>query len=97
MELGIDNVEVNVEGAAAFKRTAEEQLVHDWRIEQLEILGLSRVVAERAATQVDWHQVADLVKRGCSAELALEILRRPPTARSSSLSPTRATPTCRCG
>jgi hypothetical protein len=72
MELDIDYV--NVEAVAA-ERTEAEQLVHEWRTEQLEILGLSRVAAERAATQVDWHQVADLVKRGCSAQLALEILR----------------------
>jgi hypothetical protein len=75
MELSIDNVEVNVEAAAAFERTEEEQRVHEWRAEQLEILGLSRVVAETFASRVDWHQVAELVKRGCSAELALEILR----------------------
>ena len=75
MELRIDNVEVNADGASAFERTEAEQLVHEWRTEQLEILGLSRVVAETFASQVDWHQVAELVKRGCSAELALEILR----------------------
>jgi hypothetical protein len=75
MELGIDNIEVDVESAEAFERTTEEQLVHDWRVEQLEILGLSRVVAETFASQVDWHKVADLVKRGCPADLALEILR----------------------
>lgn len=75
MELGIDSVEVNVDSASAFERTEEEQRVHEWRAEQLEILGLSRVVAETFASRVDWHQVAELVKRGCSAELALEILR----------------------
>jgi hypothetical protein len=75
MELGLENVEVDIESAAAFERTAEEQLVHEWRTEQLEILGLSRVVAETFASQVDWHQVAELVKRGCPADLALEILR----------------------
>ena len=74
MEIGINKKEVDVE-AAAFERTEAEQLVHEWRAEQLEILGLSRVVAETFASQVDWHQVAELVKRGCSAELALEILR----------------------
>jgi hypothetical protein len=75
MELGIDNIEVDVESAEPFERTEEEQLVHEWRAEQLEILGLSRVVAETFASQVDWHQVANLVKRGCPAELALEIVR----------------------
>jgi hypothetical protein len=75
MELGIDNIDIDVESAAPFERTEEEQLVHEWRTEQLEILGLSRVIAETFASQVDWHQIASLVKRGCPAELALEIVR----------------------
>ena len=75
MEIGINNREVDVDVAAASERTEAEQLVHEWRTEQLEILGLSRVVADAFASRVDWHQVAELVKRGCSAELALEILR----------------------
>ena len=75
MELGIDNIEIDVETAEAFERTDEEQLVHVWRVEQLEILGLSNVIAETFASQVDWHLVANLVKRGCPAELALDILR----------------------
>ena len=75
MEIGINNREVDVEAAAASERTEAEQLVHEWRAEQLEILGLSRAVADAFASRVDWHQVAELVKRGCSAELALEILR----------------------
>ena len=73
MNLGVD-IE-NIEIADTFERTEEEQLVYEWRAEQLEFLGLSRVVALAFASQVDWHQVADLVKRGCPAELALEILR----------------------
>jgi hypothetical protein len=75
MELGTENINIAVEAAEAFERTDEEQLVHEWRVEQLEILGLSQVIAETFASQVDWHQVASLVKRGCSAELALDILR----------------------
>jgi hypothetical protein len=74
MDLGID-IETDIEAATPFERTDEEQLVHEWRTEQLEILGLTRVVAETFANHVDWHKVADLVKRGCPAGLALEILR----------------------
>jgi hypothetical protein len=74
MNLGID-IDIDTEAATPFERTEEEQLVHEWRTEQLEILGLSRVVAEVFASRVDWHKVAELVKRGCSADLALEILR----------------------
>ncbi|HEU4864659.1 MAG TPA: hypothetical protein VFT76_00300 [Actinomycetota bacterium] len=75
MELGLHNVEIDFESADTFGRTEEEQLIHDWRTEQLELLGLSRIVAEAFASQVDWHEVANLVKRGCPADLALEIIR----------------------
>jgi hypothetical protein len=55
-------------------RTAERALAA-WRTEQLEQLGLSRTLAEACAGLVDWHQMADLVKRGCTPHLALEIIR----------------------
>jgi hypothetical protein len=53
----------------------EELLVHAWCTEQLQGLGLPRIVAESFAALVDWHAVAGLVARGCSPELALEIVR----------------------
>jgi hypothetical protein len=53
----------------------EDVLVHEWRVEQLARLGISTLVAHAVATFVDWHEVARLVKRGCSPELALEIVR----------------------
>ena len=53
----------------------EELLVHSWRTEQLGRLGLSRILAETFADLVDWHALAELVERGCSPELALEIVR----------------------
>lgn len=53
----------------------EETLVHDWRATQLRRLGLPGLLAEVFAGLVDWHDVAALVERGCSAELALEIVR----------------------
>jgi hypothetical protein len=56
-------------------RTDEELLVHAWRAEQLQELGLTARLAERFADIVDWHELAALVERGCSAELALEIVR----------------------
>jgi predicted transcriptional regulator len=52
----------------------EERMIHAWRVEQLRRLGLSRAVAETFAELVDWHEVAALVARGCSPELALEIV-----------------------
>jgi hypothetical protein len=49
----------------------EEILVHEWRIEQLQSLGLRAAVAEKFAALVDWHDIAALVERGCPPELAL--------------------------
>jgi hypothetical protein len=53
----------------------EDILVHEWRAEQLRRLGLPHAVAELYAVLVDWHEIADLVERGCPPELALEIVR----------------------
>ena len=55
--------------------SADELLVHNWRLEQLQRLGLAAAVAEAFAELVDWHDVESLVARGCPASLALEILR----------------------
>jgi len=33
------------------------------------------VIASAVASVVDWHEIARLVERGCSPELALEIVR----------------------
>jgi hypothetical protein len=41
----------------------------------LQSIGLATLLAERFASVVDWHEVAALVERGCSPELALEIIR----------------------
>jgi hypothetical protein len=54
---------------------SEDQLIRNWRTEQLLRLGLPRVLAESFAERVDWHAVAALVERGCTPELALEIVR----------------------
>ena len=48
--------------------------VHAWRSERLCSLGVPAVLAEELADSVDWHQVADLVDRGCDPVLALEIV-----------------------
>jgi hypothetical protein len=49
-------------------------LVHNWRALQLKRLGIPEPLAEAAADQVDWHQVASLVRRGCPPRLALRIV-----------------------
>ena len=65
-----------ISDAELTKDTADEELlIHAWRAEQLRRLGLSRILAETFAGLVDWHEIAALVARGCSPELALEIAR----------------------
>lgn len=53
----------------------DELLVHDWRVAQLTRLGIPGPLAEAYADQLDWHQVARLVQRGCPPQLALRIVR----------------------
>jgi hypothetical protein len=53
----------------------DEILVHDWRAEQIQRLGISQIVAQAVASFVDWHELARLVERGCPPALALEIVR----------------------
>jgi len=53
----------------------EGHSVHKWRVTQLRRLGIPEPLAEAAADDVDWHQIAKLVQRGCSPRLALRIVR----------------------
>jgi hypothetical protein len=53
----------------------ETQLVHEWRVTRLTGLGIPRPIAEAVADQVDWHQIARLVRHGCPPALALRIVR----------------------
>jgi hypothetical protein len=57
------------------RRSEEEVAIREWRAHQLQRLGLSRLLAHTFGARVDWHEVAELVARGCSPELALEIVR----------------------
>ena len=65
----LEEIEVEAE------ESEEDARIYAWRVEQLSELGLSSVVASAAATFVDWHEIARLVERGCSPQLALEIVR----------------------
>ena len=71
--------ESTVDELAEIEVEAEESdegaRVYAWRVEQLSGLGLSDVIASAVASFVDWHEIAGLVERGCSPELALEIVR----------------------
>ena len=53
----------------------DELLAHEWRVRQLNGLGIPWSLAQAAAGHVDWHQVARLVRRGCPPRLALQIVR----------------------
>ena len=53
----------------------DELLVHEWRVRQLTRLGIPGLLAEGAASGVDWHEIARLVQRGCPPLLALRIVR----------------------
>jgi hypothetical protein len=55
--------------------TDEELLIHEWCAEQLQRLGLPRILAETFAGVVDWHEIAELIAGGCPPKLALEIAR----------------------
>ena len=54
--------------------SCEESSIHNWRVSQLKRLGLSGLLAEIYADQIDWHQLARLVQRGCPPRLALRII-----------------------
>jgi predicted component of type VI protein secretion system len=64
-------VEIEVEAG----ESEEDARIYAWRVEQLSELGLSQMIASAVASFVDWHDIARLVERGCSPELALEIIR----------------------
>ena len=52
----------------------DESLVHNWRVTQLNRLGIPRPLAEAYADHLDWHQIAHLVCHGCPPRLALRII-----------------------
>ena len=53
----------------------DSDAVHAWRVGRLTALGVTRLVAETIADRVDWHEVARLVRRGCPASLAVQIVK----------------------
>jgi hypothetical protein len=57
-------------------QTSEIQRVESWRHEALERAGYDResAVVLAASHDVDLHRAVDLLQRGCSVELALQIL-----------------------
>ncbi len=58
------------------QREAAFEEILDWRFEQLRRVGYDRDEAQLVSRRldVDLHQAVDLVRSGCSCELALLIL-----------------------
>jgi hypothetical protein len=58
-------------------RPTEQELVERWRAQELERAGFPEDVAAELAMRndVDLHRAIELLEKGCSPELAAEILR----------------------
>jgi hypothetical protein len=58
-------------------RPTEQELVERWRAQELERAGFPEDVAAELAMRndVDLHRALELLEKGCSPELAAEILR----------------------
>ena len=58
-------------------RPTEQELVERWRAQELERAGFPEDVAAELATRndVDLHRATELLEKGCSPELAADILR----------------------
>jgi len=58
-------------------KPTEQELVERWRAEELERAGFPEAVAAELAMRadVDLHRAVELLRSGCSPELAAEILR----------------------
>jgi len=69
----MESIVTRTEGLDRSER--EALAVRAWRTEQLRRLGLPYILAEAFADLVDWHAIADLVERGCTLSLALDIVR----------------------
>ncbi len=57
-------------------RPNEQELVERWRAQELERAGFPEDVANELAmrSDVDLHGAIDLIRRGCTPELAAQIL-----------------------
>jgi hypothetical protein len=57
-------------------RLTEQELVEQWRAEELERAGypLQAAIELAARMDVDLHRAAGLLRNGCTPELALQIL-----------------------
>jgi len=58
-------------------KDTEQELVERWRAQELERAGFPSEVASELAVRsdVDLHRAIELLERGCTPELAADILR----------------------
>ena len=63
--------------AAEVRERTELERIESWRLEELERAGYPRDIAAELAGRhyVDLHGAIELLQRGCTPELALQILR----------------------
>lgn len=68
---------LNMPTAETQVRPSEQELVERWRAEALERAGYPADAAAELAsrTDVDLHHAAELIAKGCTPDLALQILR----------------------
>jgi hypothetical protein len=60
----------------ATTQVSEHELVHRWRLEQLRKTGYPARAAKAIASRhdIDLHLAVELLRRGCTTELAVRIL-----------------------
>jgi hypothetical protein len=76
LKLATHVVEIEMSTADIAYVETEQQRIESWRMETLERAGYDRRAAAILASRkdIDLHQAIALLQRGCSPELALEIL-----------------------
>jgi hypothetical protein len=72
----MDETGTDTMAAAETQIESESERIHRWRAEELERAGYTSSQALELALRhdVDLHDAVDLLRRGCSIELAMKIL-----------------------
>jgi hypothetical protein len=75
-EVGVTRPEGTMAAAELTRMETEQERISRWRAEELERAGYEATAASLLATRgdVDLHFAIDLLRNGCSPELALQIL-----------------------
>jgi hypothetical protein len=75
-EVGVTRPEGTMAAAELTRTETEQERISRWRAEELERAGYEATAASLLATRadVDLHYAIDLLRNGCTPELALQIL-----------------------